>query len=141
MILWSLHPPTSTVSSDVLFQSSPLPSPSPGTTIPLFTFLSLSRLGLWIYDLTTTQLTQTLVLASGINTFSGVENSFINIFELLNYLFALVFSRPDQFRWLVAGSVGAVGIAAVIYAAWVRGVRGHLVHWEKVGRCACGGKG
>lgn len=54
---------------------------------------------------------------------------------------AMIWSRPEQFKWVALVSLGAVGGSAGLYAMWVRSVRGHLVHWDRVGRCAgkCGG--
>lgn len=54
---------------------------------------------------------------------------------------AMIWSRPEEFKWVALVSLGAVIVSAVLYAAWVRSVRGHLVHWERIGGCAgkCGG--
>lgn len=135
--LWLLSP-----SNTAAFSLIPTTiKPSLTLALPLFAFLSLSRLGLWIFDLTTQQLTQTLVPATSRSTFSGVENSLVSFFELGNYVAALALSKPEHFRWLAAGSVGVVAVSTVAYAVWVRGRRGHLVHWERVGaKCGCGRK-
>jgi iron-regulated transporter 1 len=116
-----------------------LAGPSISPSLILFGSLSLSRLGLWIYDLTTTQLTQTLVPQSQASSFSGIENSFIAVFELLQWILALVWSRPDDFRWIACVGAGSVGLATVAYAGWVRAQRGHLVHWERL-KCSCVGE-
>lgn len=106
--------------------------------LTIFTFLAFSRLGLWIFDLTTQQLTQTLVDPSKRSSFAGVEASFVNVFELCHHVSVVVFSRPEQFKYLAAGSLIAVATSAVMYAGWVRRQRGHLVHWEKVVKgCEC----
>ncbi|MCJ1341506.1 hypothetical protein MMC09_006802 [Bachmanniomyces sp. S44760] len=106
--------------------------------LTLFTFLSFSRLGLWLFDLTTTELTQTLVSPGSRSSFAGTEMSFVNVFELGQWVLAAVFSNPEDFIWLAGGSICAVGIAAGMYALWVRRRRGHLMHWEKVGAgCGC----
>lgn len=54
---------------------------------------------------------------------------------------AIIWSRQDQFGRVALVSLMAVGVSTVAYAGWVRTVRGHLVHWERVGRCGgkCGG--
>ncbi|KUJ20381.1 uncharacterized protein LY89DRAFT_579459 [Mollisia scopiformis] len=115
--------------------------PTPLLTLTLFTFLSLSRLGLWIYDLTTQQLTQTLVPPTHRSSFTGVEYSFYNLFELLQNVAALVFATPEQFKWLAVLSLGSVVASWGMYAGWVWWVRGHLVHWDRV-VCGkeCGGE-
>ncbi|KAF7868664.1 hypothetical protein EAF04_005194 [Stromatinia cepivora] len=144
LILWTL---SSTVPSNPIPTLLPRIVPSTNSILLpllLFTTLSFSRLGLWIFDLTTQQLTQTLVTPTHRSSFTGCEYSLVAFFELGNNVMAMVWSRPEQFKWVALVSLGAVGLSAVMYAGWVRSVRGHLVHWERVckyaERCAkkCG---
>ncbi|KAJ8058287.1 hypothetical protein OCU04_012481 [Sclerotinia nivalis] len=133
LILWTL---SSTPSNSI---PTLLPRIVPSTNsillpLLLFTALSFSRLGLWIFDLTTQQLTQTLVTPTQRSSFTGCEYSLVAFFELGNNVMAMVWSRPEQFKWVALVSLGAVGFSAVMYAGWVRSVRGHLVHWERVCR-------
>jgi len=108
------------------------------TSITLFFFLSSSRLGLWIYDLTTQQLTQTMTNPSQRSSFAGAENSFVSMFELLQNIAIIIFSRPEQFKWIAAMSFMAVTTSTVMYAAWVWKMRGHLVHWDTIIKsCEC----
>ena len=153
LALWQLSPtPTPTPTASALStptQPSSLPPephhllalPSSSSLIVtiLFTFLSLTRLGLWTFDLTTTELTQTRVPASTRSSFAGTEMALVSGFELAQWVAAAVWARPEDFRWLAVGSLGAVGVAAGVYAGWVRGRRGHLLHLEEVvGRgCEC----
>ncbi|KAI0206228.1 Ferroportin1-domain-containing protein [Astrocystis sublimbata] len=106
---------------------------SVGWSVILFSFLAFSRLGVWIYDLTTQQLTQTLVHKTQRSSFAGVENSVINIFEVIGAGAAIAFPRVEQYRWLALASLTSVVIGWCMYAWWVRSQRGHLVHWEKIG--------
>ncbi|PVH87242.1 hypothetical protein DL98DRAFT_510104 [Cadophora sp. DSE1049] len=143
--LWSLSSTTSPSPSPDRGSDLPnllvriIPHPSPTLlALTLFTFLSLSRLGLWIYDLTTQQLTQTLTSPSTRSSFTGVEYSFVSLFELAQNVMAIVLSRPQDFRWIALISWVAVGVSTVMYAAWVWKMRGHLVHWERFGKgCEC----
>lgn len=64
-------------------------------------------------------------------TFSTVESSFQNLFEICSYIATIIFSRPDQFQWPVLISAAAVFIASAFYAGFVRMRRGHLVHLSK----------
>lgn len=110
-------------------------TPQPLIYCILFMFISLSRLGLWVFDLTTQQLTQTMIPPSSRSSFAGVEGSITNIFELGQWVGALIFYRPENFKWLALTSLIFVGLSTIVYAGWVRRMRGHLVHWEKVRRC------
>ncbi|KAL7628232.1 hypothetical protein AAE478_002431 [Parahypoxylon ruwenzoriense] len=109
-------------------------SPSVGWSVILFSFLAMSRLGVWLFDLTTQQLTQTLVPQHQRSSFAGTENSIVNVFELFGAGTAIAFPRTEQYPWLALASLVSVVISWVMYAAWVRRERGHLVHWEKLGR-------
>jgi iron-regulated transporter 1 len=104
----------------------------------LFFFLSMSRLGLWIYDLTTQQLTQTMTSPSQRSSFTGVEYSLVSTFELVQHVVAIVLNRPEQFRWIALMGWTAVAVSTMIYAGWVWRMRGHLIHWERLGKsCEC----
>ena len=104
-----------------------------GWSLVLFSFLAFSRLGVWIFDLTTQQLTQTLVHKTQRASFAGVENSVINVFEVLGAAAAIAFPRVEQYRWLALASLVSVALSWCLYAWWVRAQRGHLIHWEKLG--------
>ncbi|KAF8577863.1 hypothetical protein K439DRAFT_1664025 [Ramaria rubella] len=99
----------------------------------LFFFLSLSRVGLWTYDLTAQQLAQTRVPSHQRSSFAGTEYSFIALFDLLNYVAAAILSATEQFRWLTLVSLGAVVTSTAIYSLWLKKERGHLVHLDKIG--------
>ncbi|KAH8808206.1 hypothetical protein F5884DRAFT_675419 [Xylogone sp. PMI_703] len=135
-LLWSMAPEPngqSFISSVFISQSSQTFS-----IISLFFFLSLSRLGLWVYDLTTQQLTQTMTPPSQRSSFTGVEQSFSALFELTQNIVAIILHRPEDFMLIAAGSWLAVLISTLAYAGWVWKMRGHLVHWEKIGKgCEC----
>jgi iron-regulated transporter 1 len=138
--LWSLSPSSTSSSLPPLLARivSPLTS-QPLLAFMLFFFLSISRLGLWIYDLTTQQLTQTMTLPSKRSSFTGVEYSFASLFELSQFIMTIVLHRPEQFRWIALLSWTAVMTSTVAYAGWVWKMRGHLVHWERIGKtCKCG---
>ncbi|KAH6678385.1 hypothetical protein B0J14DRAFT_650605 [Halenospora varia] len=138
LALWSLSP-TSSAPNLLTRVLTPLPSHAL-LALTLFTFLSLSRLGLWVYDLTTQQLTQTLNPPSTLSSFTGVEYSLNSFFELLQNVITIILWRPEQFKWIALMSLCAVGTSTVMYAGWVRWMRGHLVHWERLAGCGsqCG---
>ncbi|KAI2783517.1 Ferroporti-1 [Daldinia loculata] len=111
--------------------------PNAGWSVVLFSFLAFSRLGVWVFDLTTQQLTQTLVPGHQRSSFAGTENSVVNIFELLGAGAAIAFPRTEQYKWLALASLVSVLISWIMYAGWVRRQRGHLIHWEKLARGLC----
>ena len=135
--LWSLSPSTTPPSLLAVLPRfmGQLPSQTLVAFI-LFFFLSISRLGLWVYDLTTQQLTQTMTESSQRSSFAGVEYSFVSLFELAHHVLTIILHRPEQFKWIAGISLLAVTTSTVAYAGWVWKMRGHLVHWEKI-RTTC----
>ena len=113
--------------------ASPFP-PRLFAAVVMFTFLSLSRLGLWVFDLTTQEITQTGVQNQKRSSFAGTEMAFVSFFELSQWVLAAIFSRPEHFHLLALGSLGAVLCSACMYSLWVRAQRGHLMHWERLGK-------
>ncbi|KAK2609407.1 hypothetical protein N8I77_002904 [Diaporthe amygdali] len=96
--------------------------------------VALSRIGLWGFDLCAQNIIQDEVEDDHRGTFSAVEASFQNLFEIMSYVTTIIFSRPDQFQWPVVISVGAVYTAGGLYAYFLRKRRGHLFHAP---RCVC----
>lgn len=96
--------------------------------------VALSRIGLWGFDLCAQNIIQDEVEDDHRGTFSAVEASFQNLFEILSYVTTIIFSRPDEFQWPVVISVGAVYTAGGLYAYFLRKRRGHLFHAP---RCVC----
>ncbi|KAK2782428.1 hypothetical protein FQN53_009766 [Emmonsiellopsis sp. PD_33] len=90
-----------------------------------------SRVGLWGFDLCAQIIIQEEVSPPTRGTFSSIESSFQNTFELASFAATMVFSRPDQFRYPVLMSCGAIYVAGALYAAFVRRRRGHLLHFSK----------
>jgi iron-regulated transporter 1 len=60
-----------------------------------------------------------------------------NVFEMLSFASTIAFPLPAQFVYPVMISSGAVAVAAVCFAAYVRKERGHLLHRS---RCMGGDK-
>ena len=110
---------------DLILRS--LPGPSLLTATILFTFLSISRLGLWTFDLCVQELDQILVPAGQQAAFAGTETAFSSLFELGQWLVVAVLSSPGQFIWVAIMSLAAVAFSAILYAGWHFRLRGHLV--------------
>ena len=105
---------------------------TPAYSLPFFTFLALSRLGLWVYDLSVQTLVQTWVDASVMGEYSGVEMGFISGAELAQWVVTAIWGKPEEFAWVSGAGTAAVGLALGLYMVWLGRRRGHLVHWEKV---------
>ena len=93
--------------------------------------VALSRLGLWGFDLCVQYLVQEDVAAARRGSFSAVEMSLQNGFELLSFATTMIFHRPDDFKVPVSISIGAVAASAACFAAFVRQKRGHLLHTSR----------
>lgn len=119
----------------------------------------LSRVGLWSFDLCVQIIVQEVRLPTppsplltlhtskknpqGVDptsrgSFSALEASLQNFFELLAYISTIIFSRPSDFQYPALMSAAAVLIASILYAEYVRRTRGHLIH---LSRCWDGKKG
>ncbi|RPB03933.1 hypothetical protein L873DRAFT_1799902 [Choiromyces venosus 120613-1] len=88
----------------------------------------LSRIGLWGFDLCVQIIIQDEVEPAYRGSFSAMEASVQNTFELGSYAMTVVFARPAEFKYPVFMSAVAVFVAAVLFAGFVRKRRGHLVH-------------
>jgi len=91
----------------------------------------LSRVGLWGFDLSAQVLIQEEVEAPYRGAFSTTEAALQNAFELIAYLSTIIFYRPDQFHIPATLSAAFVMAATALYASFVRGRRGHLLHASK----------
>lgn len=106
-------------------------------TLPLIVGVTLSRLGLWGFDLSVQIQLQESVPSEQMSHFSTTEAAFQNFFELLSYVTTLIWSKPSEFRYPVAISSGAVLLAVVFYAKYLISIRHHLLHLEKLRSYIC----
>ena len=106
---------------------------SKGTTSALlFGGMALSRVGLWMFDLSETVLLQRTVNPTQIGSISGWQYSLCNFFDLVQYTLTVIVSNPQLFIIPAAISFAAVAIAAIIYSFFVFKEHGHLFHKEKL---------
>ena len=55
------------------------------------------------------------------------------MFDVLQYMSTIIFSKPQMFKFPVLMSCVSVAVALCVYASFVRKRRGHLVHiYEKL---------
>jgi len=60
--------------------------------------------------------------------FSTMEAAAQAVFDILQYLSTIIFTRPEMFKIPVLMSCGSVWTALIIYSWFVRKRRGHLLH-------------
>lgn len=100
----------------------------------------LSRLGLWGFDLSVQYLVQEDAPKATRGSFSAIEMSLQNLFELLSFATTMVFYRPKDFRIPMFISAGAIASSAACFAGFVRKKRGHLLHTDRCVRRICKSK-
>ena len=88
-----------------------------------------ARFGLWMFDLSVSQLLQEKVKEEERGVVSGVMNVFIANNDMLHYLLAIAAPDPKYFGILTLISVMFVGCGLLLYASYVHKVRGHLFHF------------
>ena len=89
-----------------------------------------ARFGLWMFDLTVTQLVQERVVEEERGVVSGVMNAMNSIMDMFRYILVIAAPRPEDFRYLTFISVGSVSMGLFLYACFVRKMRGHLFHFK-----------
>lgn len=81
----------------------------------LFAGIILSRAGLWIADITVTQLQQEYVPAEERGVVGGVQNALNSSFDLIHYVVTVALPYPHEFWVLILISVSAVGCSFITY--------------------------
>ncbi|XP_033762325.1 solute carrier family 40 member 1-like isoform X2 [Pecten maximus] len=94
-----------------------------------------ARFGLWIADLTITQLFLEAVVERERGIVNGVQSSLNQCADMLKFLMVIVAPEPEVFGILVLISFSFICIGWVFYAKYSRSARGHLFHFEKVAVC------
>jgi iron-regulated transporter 1 len=97
----------------------------------LFGGMSLSRVGLWVFDIAETILLQQYVDNSQIGSVSGWQHSLCNVFDLSQYVLTAIVSDPNDFAIPAFVSLLAVVGASISYTLFVKKERGHLLHLKK----------
>ncbi|KAJ1957344.1 hypothetical protein GGI12_005051, partial [Dipsacomyces acuminosporus] len=100
------------------------------TVVLMLSGVALSRIGLWGFDLSQTQIMQESVDPNRIGLVFGYQYMLCNIFEILQYVLTMVWSDPRQFHIPATISVAMVFLSAMAYSRYSQIVRGHLFHFK-----------
>ncbi|KAL5117258.1 hypothetical protein ACEQ8H_004817 [Pleosporales sp. CAS-2024a] len=107
--------------------------------IVLVSGVAFSRLGLWGFDLSVQFLVQDAAPKATRGSFSAIEMSLQNVFEVLSFATTMVWYRPEDFKFPIYISAGAIATSAACFAGFVRKRRGHLLHTDRcLKRCGRG---
>lgn len=98
--------------------------------VMLFGGMSISRIGLWIFDIAETIILQQMVDPAQIGSISGWQHSLCNFFDLSQYVLTAIVSDPKDFVIPATVSLLAVVAASISYSVFVRKIRGHLFHFK-----------
>jgi iron-regulated transporter 1 len=93
--------------------------------------VTLSRTGLWGFDLCVQYLVQEDAPEASRGSFSAIEAGLQNFFELISFATTMIFYKPEVFKIPIYISSGAIAISAACFAGFVRQKRGHLLHTSK----------
>ena len=63
-----------------------------------------------------------------------------SIMDMLHYVLVIAAPRPEHFRILTLISVAMVTVGAVLYAVYLRKVRGHFFHCSKYYKTCTNGR-
>jgi solute carrier family 40 (iron-regulated transporter), member 1 len=81
----------------------------------LVTGISFSRVGLWVFDITLTQLQQQEIPEWARGQVGGTQQSLNAVFTLLSFAFGILVPHPRNFVWFVVAGTVAVGTAMLFY--------------------------
>ena len=87
--------------------------------IMLIAGVCFSRIGLWVFDITVTQLMQLHIPPPVRGTVGGVQNSLNAFFTVIIYVVGLFISDPENFKYYASVSFAGVTLAAIFYCVMV----------------------
>merc|ERR1711936_1268471 len=88
-----------------------------------------ARFGLWVVDLTVTQLLQEKVAEGERGVVNGVQDSLNNSLDLLKCVMVIILPDMETFAILIFLSFVSINIGWLMYALYSRSQRGHLFHF------------
>lgn len=89
----------------------------------------IARFGLWIVDLTITQILQERVEEERRGVVNGVQDSLNNSMDLLKCILVILLPSAENFGYLIILSFVSISTGWIFYALFSRQQRGHLFHF------------
>lgn len=122
------------LTADLLSSNSSVTSgPSSYISIGLYMGgLTAARFGLWIADLTVTQLFLQSILETERGLVSGIQGSLNQLMDSLRFIMVILAPYPEEHGLLVFISFTFICIGWGLYAKYSHSSRGHLFHFEKI---------
>jgi len=96
----------------------------------------IARFGLWIVDLTITQILQERVEEERRGVINGVQDSLNNSMDLLKCILVILLPDAKDFGCLIILSYVSISSGWLLYAAFSRQQRGHLFHFCRLIPCS-----
>ncbi|CAL1527364.1 unnamed protein product [Lymnaea stagnalis] len=90
-----------------------------------------ARFGLWVADLSISQIFMESVQEKERGKVNGVQNSLNQLMDMLKYLMVVLAPHQHQFGLLVIISFCFICLGWLFYAYYLRKSRGHFFHFEK----------
>ncbi|XP_046326039.2 solute carrier family 40 member 1-like isoform X2 [Haliotis rufescens] len=90
-----------------------------------------ARFGLWVADLTITQLFLERVKEHERGKVNGVQNSINKLMDVLKFILVVALPQPPVFGFLVIVSFAFICLGFGLYASYSRRSRGHLLPFHK----------
>ncbi|KAJ8314091.1 hypothetical protein KUTeg_008652 [Tegillarca granosa] len=94
-----------------------------------------ARFGLWLSDLTISQLFLENVVETERGIVNGVQSSLNKLMDMLKFLLVILVPQPELFGFLILISFMFICLGWVFYARYSHSVRGHLFHFDKMRKC------
>ena len=110
----------SKLNNNTLTTQAPLPKGFNYTSIVLVMVgIILSRTGIWLLDLSVTQLQQENIPVHERGIVGGVQYALNEFFDLSHFIITIFLPRPNEFGYLTLISFGAITTSAIIFQIFV----------------------
>lgn len=80
----------------------------------------VSRVGLWSFDLSVSQIMQEKVFEKDRGAVGGTQTALCSLFEMISFLTGIIWSSPDQFHILISISYAGILLSAVLFLVFYK---------------------